>query len=238
MAESAIKKGRVRDAGKTRETILDAAETVFAEHGFDGARIDAIVKVSGYNTSLLFQYYGDKVGLYSAVLERFHKELNALSEQVLAPWLSDTANTFDRQGLELFLTTLVQTIFDYLIDHPRFLRILTWEMAEGWQTYQQIASKFMADETNQLEARFDQARREGWLRSDFALGIQLTLAFQICQSYLAFLPMYQMQLPTADLSSHAALIEARDRLATWIVGAMLVDSPDTKDVTSSEKSKP
>ena len=33
---------RERDAEFARQAILDAGEKVFAEHGFDGARIDAI----------------------------------------------------------------------------------------------------------------------------------------------------------------------------------------------------
>ena len=58
----------MHDAEGAREAILNAGEEVFAEHGFDGARIDAIAKSSGYNKSLIFQYFGDKLGLYAAVI--------------------------------------------------------------------------------------------------------------------------------------------------------------------------
>lgn len=61
MAESGSRHGRPRDAQRARKAILDAAEAVFAQHGFDGARIDAIAKASGYNTSLLFQYFGESL---------------------------------------------------------------------------------------------------------------------------------------------------------------------------------
>ena len=61
---------RERDAEVARKAILDAAEEIFAEHGFDGARIDAIAAVSGYNKSLIFHYFDDKLGLYTAVLKR------------------------------------------------------------------------------------------------------------------------------------------------------------------------
>ena len=229
MAEPTIRNGRARDANRAREAILDAAEAVFAEHGFDGARIDVIAKASSYNTSLLFQYFGDKAGLYSAVLQRFDKELNTLSGGALAPWLTQRATALDRQGLRPFLETLVHTTFDYLIEHPRFLRMLTWEMAEGWQAYLQIASQFMTDESDQVEALFAEARRDGLLRSEFVAVIQLTLIFQACQSYLAFLPMYQMQLPGEDIFGAASLARAREHPVTWVVGAMLVDFPDTKE---------
>ncbi len=48
MLEPALRRGV-----KTREAILIAAEIVFAERGFDGARIDTIAHVSGYNKTTL-----------------------------------------------------------------------------------------------------------------------------------------------------------------------------------------
>ncbi len=63
-----------RRAEKTRLAILDAAEVVFAEHGFDGARIDAIAEVSGHNKTLIFRYFGDKLSLYAEVLKRVDKQ--------------------------------------------------------------------------------------------------------------------------------------------------------------------
>src|SRR3989442_5587336 len=141
MAEPGSRQGRARDAQRAREVILDAAEAIFAQHGFDGARIDAIARTSGYNTSLLFQYFGDKPGLYIAVLQRADRELNALLARVLVPLLKDETIVSQTQGLKTFLETLVRATFDYLVEHPRFMRILTWEMAEAWQTYSHMASQ-------------------------------------------------------------------------------------------------
>ena len=63
MSEPDSRRGRAHDAQAAREAILNAAEAVFAEHGFDGARIDAIAALAGYNKSLIFQYFDDKLGL-------------------------------------------------------------------------------------------------------------------------------------------------------------------------------
>ncbi len=76
--------GRVHDAEGTREAILDAAEEIFAENGFDGARIDAIAAKSGYNKSLIFHYFGDKLGLYAEVLRRADVETRELQARVLS----------------------------------------------------------------------------------------------------------------------------------------------------------
>src|SRR5258708_3118266 len=73
--EPGSRRGRIHDAKGAREAILNAAEMVFAEHGFDGARIDAIAEESGYNKSLLFQYFGDKLGLYAEGIKRAARKI-------------------------------------------------------------------------------------------------------------------------------------------------------------------
>lgn len=220
--------GQARDAQRAREAILDTAEAVFAQHGFDGARVDTIAKASGYNISLLFQYFGDKLGLYAAVLQRVHRETTELQAQVLRPMLTDETITSHAEGLRLFLETAVQSTFDYLAEHPHILRMLTWEMADGWQTYTQITSQFPTDESAQLEALFKGAWRAGLLRSDFFALIQLALVFQVCQSYLAFLPLYQVMFPGEGVASESALSSAREYIVMFIVAGMMVDLPQTK----------
>src|SRR5713226_2531011 len=115
MAESERGHGRARDAQRAREVILDAAEAVFAEHGFDGARSDAIAKASGYNVSLLFQYFGDKLGLYAAVLQRAERQTSELQTRVLASVLADETIASDAKLFRTFLETAVQAVFDYLV---------------------------------------------------------------------------------------------------------------------------
>jgi AcrR family transcriptional regulator len=232
MSELESHRGKERNAKRTREVILNAAEAVFAEHGFDGARLDAIAKVSGYNKSLIGQYFGGKLGIYTEVLKRADRDLNALFEGMFSPRPAGETIASTMEELRTFIFSMVQTIFEFLVNHPRFLRVLTWEMAEGWQTYKQIASQFMTGEGEQIEQLFTEARRKGLLRSDFPVTIQLSLIFQTCQSYLSFLPMYQVAFPGEDISSDISLARARERITAWVVAAMVVDLPD------SEKAEP
>src|SRR6266480_8137081 len=98
---------------KTRETILNAAETVFAEHGYDGARVDTIAEVSGYNKTLIFRYFGDKLGLYAQVLKRADREMGELLAYVFTPLLEDETAAFQAHRFRAFLETMIQTLFDY-----------------------------------------------------------------------------------------------------------------------------
>ncbi len=157
------------------------------------------------------------------MLKRADQELRALQTRIITPLVEDEALTGQTDGFRRFLETVVYLTFDYLVTHPRFLRILTWEMAEGWQTYTQVVLQLLPEDTEQYERLFQQARNVGLLRSDFSPLIQLTLIFQVCQSYLAFLPLYQLMLSREELSSERALADARERIAAWVVGAMLVE---------------
>lgn len=58
------------DSPDTREALLDAAEALFARHGFAAATIKAIGAEAGVNPALLYYYFPDKERLYHAVLER------------------------------------------------------------------------------------------------------------------------------------------------------------------------
>lgn len=220
--------GRVHDAEGTRTAILDAAEEVFAEQGFDGARIDVIAAKSGYNKSLIFHYFEDKLGLYAEVLRRMDLETRELQVQVLAPLMANEMVTKDAERFRTLLEVTIRALFDYLLERPRLSRMIMWEQAEGWQTYAKVAARFDTEDIEQFEALFRQARNAGFLRSDFAPAIQLTLALQICLSYICSLPLYGTLQPDEDLSSTASLERAREQIVKFVVAGMMVDLPETK----------
>src|SRR5437868_15103349 len=112
MDEPGSRRGRPHDAERAREAILNAAEEVFAEHGFDGARIDAIAETAGYNKSLLFQYFDDKLGLYTAVNKRADRDLTEFHARVLARCHEDETLATDALKLSSFLETLSACLVD------------------------------------------------------------------------------------------------------------------------------
>jgi TetR/AcrR family transcriptional regulator len=217
-----------RRGEQTREAILTAAETVFAEHGFDGARIDTIADVSGYNKTLIFRYFGDKLGLYAEVLRRIDRQAIELQAQLIGPLLADDTIVSDAHRFRTFLTTAIGAFFDYMVEHPRVMRMVIWEHAEGWQTYAKIASLFEIEGLEQLEALFARAQKAGLLRSDRDPFVLFLLAEQICWSFPTSLPFYQMVLPGRDFSSTAALARAREQIVAFIVAGILVDPKDNE----------
>jgi TetR/AcrR family transcriptional regulator len=69
-----------RNPGRTRERILSAALKEFAAKGFAGARVDAIAARANINKRMLYHYFGDKEGLFKAVLRRKISERQAWAD--------------------------------------------------------------------------------------------------------------------------------------------------------------
>jgi TetR/AcrR family transcriptional regulator len=222
------RRGRVHDAEGAREAILNAAEAVFAEHGFDGARIDAIATTAGYNKSLLFQYFGDKLGLYTEVLRRADSGMNEMQVQILtslASLLNEEILSHVHEFKQL-LKTAIGAFFDYMVAHPHFMRIMAWEMAEGWQTFAKIVSARDREDMLQFRALMYRAQDAGLLRSGLDPSIQLTLALYQCLYYPAFVPLFQILLSDEDFSSAAALVRAREYVIETAVAGVIVDPQD------------
>lgn len=223
MTQPGSREGRTRDAKRTREAILDAAEAVFAQHGFDGARVEAIAAASGYNSGLLFRYFGDKLGLYAAVLKRADQEMSELLARVFAPLLEDETITSDANLFSGFLRTTFGAIFDYMVEHPHFMRILNWEQAEGVQTFAKMASHFEPTDLARFEALFSKARSAGLVRPDLDVVIMVVLVAQLCWSAPAMLPLYQLVLGGRDFSSVTTLTHLREQIIALLVAGVMHD---------------
>jgi len=97
-----------------RARILDAASAVFAERGFEGARVDDIASRAGVNKAMLYYHVGDKTALYSAVLLRNFGRLRVALDEALAS--GGTA----RQRLEAVITAVTRMVQRHP-DHPRMM---------------------------------------------------------------------------------------------------------------------
>lgn len=227
MSDIKNNRGRTRDARRTREIILDAAETAFSQNGFAGTRIDSISNISGYNTGLIFRYFGDKLGLYTEVIRRADGKISELLKRVYAPLLEEKNINITADSFRAFLKNMIKTFLDYLFENPKLVRILTWEMASGWQTLLQLTSQIPTDDSSQFENFFRKAQDTGMLRTDFIPFIQYSMIVQISQAYLASIPMYQRMLPEKDLTSSETLTAARDYLVDFIIAGMMIDPKRT-----------
>jgi len=101
--------------------ILDAALEVFAESGFEGARVDEIARRAGVNKAMIYYRIGDKETLYSEVL---HRVFLHVAEQ-----LENSMQEEDPPEEKLRL--YVRTLAGLMKEHPSFSPIIIREIASG-----------------------------------------------------------------------------------------------------------
>jgi AcrR family transcriptional regulator len=114
---SAAPTRRKRDGDATRARILDVAIREFAANGFNGARVDAICRNAEVNPRMIYHYFGDKAGLYVAVLEDVLGELR--SEELKL----EVDHVAPLEGMLL----LFQFIHEHFGLHPELISLLSGE---------------------------------------------------------------------------------------------------------------
>lgn len=63
--------GEIRNAERTRNSILQAAKEEFFEKGYTGARIESIAKRAGINKQLIYHYFKGKEHLINETIANF-----------------------------------------------------------------------------------------------------------------------------------------------------------------------
>ncbi|PIE27589.1 MAG: TetR family transcriptional regulator, partial [Micrococcales bacterium] len=61
--------GRRRGSPDTRQQILDAARTLFAQRGFSATSVRAVARKAAVDPALIHHYFGSKDGLFLAIVE-------------------------------------------------------------------------------------------------------------------------------------------------------------------------
>ena len=118
-----------RDAERSRAAILDAAEALFAQHGFLGTSLGDIGAAAGLSRGTPSYFYGSKEKLYRAVLERVFADRERATAAAFAPvhaWARG-----ERETLERALADAVRGYMAFLLARPTFARLLEWEELAG-----------------------------------------------------------------------------------------------------------
>lgn len=106
-----------RDPERTRASILAAATAAFSARGLGGARVDDIARRAGVNKRMIYHYFGDKEGLYLAVLEATYADIRTAEHRL---HLADMPPVDGMRELVAFT-------WQYFIEHPEFLSLLATE---------------------------------------------------------------------------------------------------------------
>ncbi len=72
----------------TQKRLLDAAEILFAERGYNATHVREITKVAGANIAAVNYHFGGKQALYERMFERLLKRLRSKREQAMVEVMS------------------------------------------------------------------------------------------------------------------------------------------------------
>jgi AcrR family transcriptional regulator len=121
---------RIRDADRSRRAILDAAETLFAQRGFEGVSLQEIGDAAGLSRGAPNYFFGSKQELYVAVLERVFADREDATRRAFAPvtaWCESTRAGSLREPL----TRAIQGYMSFLLARPAFVRLIVREELRG-----------------------------------------------------------------------------------------------------------
>ena len=116
-AEELFRGGWKQDPDAVRANILQIAREIFAAKGLSGARIAEISAKTKTSKRMIYYYFGDKEGLYRAVLEEAYQEMRR-SEDAL-----DLAHVPPVEALR----QLAEFTFDHHRNATTFVRLVTIE---------------------------------------------------------------------------------------------------------------
>ena len=101
----------------TRDNILQAAVHVFAKYGLAGGSVDKISRAAKSHDRMIYYYFGNKEGLFVAVLEEIYRRFNQAEIQIEIVE-GDPLTSLKR---------VIHFIIHYFRDHPEFVTILNSE---------------------------------------------------------------------------------------------------------------
>jgi len=117
----AVAERRERERIARREAILDAAQRLTAEVGYQALRMDAVADAAELSKGTIYLYFANKEALCAGVASRLIDELLPVLEKNLAKTSS---------GLDA-VQQVLQTYFDFTREHPHHFRFAVSWLSSG-----------------------------------------------------------------------------------------------------------
>lgn len=114
MSKQPLRRRPVQERGQARiEQILQAADALFAEVGYEAATTNAIAARAGASIGSVYQFFPDKEAILSALAARYREQLHAMHDRVLT---EETA----RLGWEEIYDRVIHGVADFHRQNPGF----------------------------------------------------------------------------------------------------------------------
>jgi TetR/AcrR family transcriptional regulator len=221
---------RTRDSDVARGAILAAAEEHFARYGFSGARIDAIAEASGYNKSLIFHYFTDKLGLYRAVVGCLKGDQEQEFFALISRYVGDDPLPLTRANVRNLIASIAGSWFDRMQQRPNLRRIFMWEAAEEWQMLSQLSSiPNLSQHMSDLVRYVQGAQAAGFVRPTIDLEFLIIILPLMTMIEAASARRYTMLFPERDCTSPAARAHIRAQFIDMVLHSIMTPPVEFSD---------
>ncbi|HEV8177499.1 MAG TPA: TetR/AcrR family transcriptional regulator [Gemmatimonadales bacterium] len=116
---------RMRNPDRSRAAILDAAEHLFADQGYEATSLNQVGASAGVSRGTPGYFFGSKLELYQAVLDRAFTDVREAVREGRARALASN------ESPEAILAGAVSDYFDFLAARPNFVRLIEREALSG-----------------------------------------------------------------------------------------------------------
>ena len=181
---------RRRDADRSRSAPARRRRAQFCEHGFDGVSLQEIGAAAGLSRGTPSYFFGNKEGLYGAVLDRVFAGRDEATRAAFAPltaWAEDRDG--DEAGLRRALGRAVTDYLAFLVGRPAFVRLIGWEDLGGGARLRDARPTASAVMTDAFTAVRRAGRRRGTapFAVDDAVLLFVALTFSLRANHDTFL---------------------------------------------------
>jgi len=128
---------KIRDAERSRELLLDAAEWLFSERGYDGVSLSEIAAAARLSRGTPNYFFGPKEQLYRSVLERVFGDRQKATAEAIRPVVVWCEGPGDQASLRRAITAGMEGYMSFLLERPAFTRFVTWEELSGGRRLQE-----------------------------------------------------------------------------------------------------
>lgn len=197
---------RIRDAQRSRVAILDAAERLFALHGFRATSLGDIGAAAALSRGTPSYFYGSKEQLYLAVLQRVFADRERATHAAFNPvreWATGAEGSLERA-----LGGAVRGYMSFLLARPTFVRLLEWEELAGGHRLRAAprASRAVADAFTALRGAVTSRGLRAFSVDD-AVFVFVSLTFSPLTQRSTFMVALRRDLgDPATMDQHVALV--------------------------------
>lgn len=197
----------------SKRRLLDAAAEEFARLGYAGARVGAIVKRSGVNERMIYHHFGNKEGLYRAVLEDQVGDFGSV-------WRADLeacAALEPREGIRRALSRYFEIVQSRPLLGPLFFQ----EAQLGWTVRPPLEVTRLPGRLREL---FERGKRDGSFRAD--------VDFEVFYA-AAVVALFSTPLVRGLLADRTATPAGMAEVGAQVVALLLdgITGPASKDTT-------